>query len=122
MEFLFNTIEVSDIEKSFEFYKEVIGLKVARRIKPQDNMEIIFLEDEKGNTVELVDYKDQSVEDRAGKSNIKMGFAVEDLDKTIKYLNKEGIEIIEGPIPIENGRFVDITDPDGIKIGLYDFE
>ena len=122
MEFLFNTIEVSDIERSFEFYKKVIGLKVARRIKPQDNMEIIFLEDENGNTVELVDYKDQSVEDRAGKSNIKMGFAVEDLDKTIEFLKKEDIDIIEGPIPIENGRFIDITDPDGIKIGLYDFE
>jgi lactoylglutathione lyase len=122
MEFLFNTIEVSDIEKSFEFYKNVIELELVRRIKPQDNMEIIFLEDEKGNTVELVDYKDQSVEDRAGKSNIKMGFAVQDLDKTIEFLNKEGIEIIEGPVPIENGRFVDITDPDGIKIGLYDFE
>lgn len=122
MEFLFNTIEVSDIEKSFEFYKKVIGLELARRIEPQEGMEIIFLEDKKGNTVELVDYKVQKVEDKAGKSNIKMGFAVDDLDKTIEFLNKEGIDIIEGPVPIENGRFVDITDPDGIKIGLYDFE
>lgn len=122
MEFLFNTIEVSDIEKSFEFYKKVIGLELARRIKPQEGIEIIFLEDKKGNTVELLDYKDQKLEDRTGKSNIKMGFAVDDLDKTIKFLNKEGIDIIEGPVPIENGRFVDIIDPDGIKIGLYDFE
>ncbi|MCF8001784.1 MAG: VOC family protein [Halanaerobiales bacterium] len=122
MEFLFNTIEVSDLEKSFEFYKNVIGLELARRIKPQEGMEIIFLEDEKGHTVELLDYKEQKIEDKAGKLNIKMGFAVDDLDKTIKFLNKKGIDIIEGPVPIENGRFVDITDPDGIKIGLYDFE
>ncbi len=122
MGFLFNTIQVSDIEESFEFYKKVLGLELARRIKPQKGMEIIFLEDEKGHTVELVDYKDQNVKDRTGKSNIKMGFAVEDLDKTIEFLNKERIDVIEGPVPIENGRFVDITDPDGIKIGLYDFE
>ncbi|MFO7814325.1 MAG: VOC family protein [Halanaerobiales bacterium] len=122
MEFLFNTVEVSDIEKSFEFYKKILGLELARRIKPREGMEIIFLEDKQGHTVELLEYKDQNVDYRAGKSNIKMGFAVDDLDKTIEFLNKEGIDIIKGPVPIENGRFVDITDPDRIKIGLYDFD
>jgi len=121
MDFLFNTIEVADIEKSFKFYTEILNLKLSRRFKPRSGVEIIFLEDEQGNNVELIEYKEQQNPDSKKESKIKMGFGVEDLDQTIKFLNDKKIAIKEGPIQIKDGRFINIEDPDGVMIGLYEF-
>lgn len=121
MDFLFNTIEVADIEKSLQFYTEILNLELARRFKPRPGVEIIFLEDEQGNNVELIEYKERKNPDSKKESKIKMGFGVEDLDQTIKFLNDKKIAIKEGPIQIKDGRFINIEDPDGVMIGLYEF-
>jgi len=52
MDFIFNTIEVSDIDKSFNFYKDILNLKLSRRFSPIEGVEIIFLEDGKGYELE----------------------------------------------------------------------
>lgn len=122
MDFLFNTIVVSDLERSFKFYKDIIGLKLKRRFKTDQGVEIIFLEDSKGSSLELIKYGSNQDIDKNIKSKVKIGFAVDDLDQTIKDLKDKGIEIVEGPVEIQNGRFVDIKDPNGVLIGLYDFE
>ena len=121
MDFLFNTIEVADIEKSFQFYTEILNLKLSRRFEPRSGVEIIFLEDEQGNNVELIEYKEQQNPDSKKESKIKMGFGVEDLDQTIEFLNDKKIAIKEGPIQIKDGRFINIEGPDGVMIGLYEF-
>lgn len=122
MDFLFNTIVVSDLERSSKFYKDIIGLKLKRRFKTDQGVEIIFLEDSKGSSLELIKYGSNQDIDKNIKSKVKIGFAVDDLDQTIKDLKDKGIEIVEGPVEIQNGRFVDIKDPNGVLIGLYDFE
>jgi lactoylglutathione lyase len=122
MNFLFNTIEVSDIDKSYQFYTEIIELKLSRRFKPSEDVEIIFLEDKKGSSVELIEYKNQESYEKNNKSKIKMGFGVDNLDKTINFLKEKDIEIKEGPVQIKDGRFVNIKDPDGVMIGLYEFK
>ncbi|MCF8008797.1 MAG: VOC family protein [Halanaerobiales bacterium] len=122
MDFLFNTILVSDLEKSFNFYKDIIGLNLEKRFKTDKEVEIIFLEDSKGSSLELIKYGSNQDIDKNIKSKVKIGFAVDNLDQTIKDLKDKRIEIIEGPVEIKNGRFIDIKDPNGVLIGLYDFE
>ena len=122
MEFLFNTIEVADLDQSCEFYTEVLNLEVVRRIEPEEGVKIIFLEDGEENTVELIERSGESKADKAKESKIKMGFGVEDLDQTIRFLQGKGIAIKEGPVQIKGGRFINIEDPDGVMIGLYEFK
>ncbi len=43
MKFCWVTINVKDMEKSLHFYQEIIGLNINRRMKPNSDMEIIFL-------------------------------------------------------------------------------
>ena len=43
MTYCWTTITVTDFEKSVAFYRDVIGLKVARRMQPNPDMEIAFL-------------------------------------------------------------------------------
>jgi len=122
MEFLFNTIEVADLDQSYEFYSEILKLEVVRRIEPEEGVKIIFLEDGEENTVELIERSGESKADKAKESKIKMGFGVEDLGQTIRFLQEKGIEIKEGPVQIKGGSFINIEDPDGVMIGLYEFK
>lgn len=122
MNFLFNTIEVSDLDKSFDFYKEILNLKLSRKIKPEEDVEIVFLEDDKGSTIELIEYQSKKNLNKEKDSKIKMGFSVDDLEETVEFLNERNVEIIEGPIQIKGGRFINIKDPDGVLIGFYEFK
>ncbi len=56
MEFLFNTIEVADLDKSYEFYNEILNLEVVRKIEPEKGVKIIFLEDEEEKFVGILLY------------------------------------------------------------------
>ncbi|HKL12042.1 MAG TPA: VOC family protein [Halanaerobiales bacterium] len=122
MDFLFNTIEVSKLEKSFDFYTEILNLEVARRIEPEEGVKIVFLEDQNKNTIELIEREGRVKPIEEKESKIKMGFGVDNLDKTIEFLKRKDIEIKAGPFQIKGGRFINIEDPDGVMIGLYEFE
>lgn len=43
MTYCWTTITVTDLKKSLAFYQDVIGLKIARRMQPNPDMEIVFL-------------------------------------------------------------------------------
>lgn len=121
MDFLFNTISVSDIEKSMQFYTEILNLNLSRRFQPRPGVEIVFLEDEKVSCVELIEHEDQETPNNKKESKIKMGFEVKNLNDTIDFLKTKNIKIQEGPVKIKDGRFINIQDPDGVMIGLYEF-
>jgi lactoylglutathione lyase len=118
MKFCWTTIKVRDIKKSLSFYQEVIGLKLNKSIKPNEEMEIAFLGD--GDTqVELIYYKNNS-EINFGK-DISLGFEVESTDKFTEFLNTRGIKIHSGPFqPNPSIRFIYIQDPDGLMIQLVE--
>ena len=45
MKFVWVTMMVSDLEKTQKFYEEIVGLKPMRKLKTDDNTEIVFLGD-----------------------------------------------------------------------------
>jgi lactoylglutathione lyase len=114
MKFCWTTISVSNIEKSITFYQDIIGLKLTRRIQPNEEMDIAFLGE--GDTqVELV-YNKQNTSPDFG-SDISLGFVTESTEQSIKELTIKGINIHSGPFqPNPFIRFFYIQDPDGLKI------
>jgi lactoylglutathione lyase len=102
------------MEKSLEFYQEIAGLRISRRLKPNDEMEIAFLGDG-GTQIELI------CNTAAGKTNIgndiSLGFTVESTAKFAEFLDGKGIKIHSGPFqPNPFIRFFYVLDPDGLRI------
>ena len=120
MKFLWTTIYVKDMEESFDFYREIVGLSLINRMGAGPGMEILFLGD--GETkVELI-YKKDCGEIDLGK-DISLGFSVDSLDEKIAFIKEKGFEIHSGPFqPNPKTRFFFILDPNGLKIQFVEGE
>jgi len=114
MKFCWVTINVSNMERSLQFYTELIGLTIERTFQAGPTMQIAFLGD--GETkVELICNSAQQHPEHG--KDISIGFEVESLDRMIEILNEKKITITAGPIqPNPHIRFLYVLDPDGVKI------
>lgn len=114
MKFCWTTINVTDMDRSISFYRDIVGLRVVRRVEPNPDMELAFLGE--GDTqVELICHKD-AAEVELGK-DISLGFVVESLDDFSEELKTKNIGIHSGPFqPNPFIRFLFVLDPDGLKI------
>lgn len=111
MEFTFahNNFNVLDLEKSLAFYKEVLGLKEARRFEPADgSFVLVYLTDGKTpHQLELTWLRDRKEPYNLGENEFHLAFVVEDFDAAyekhkamgcIVYENKDmGIYFIVDP-------------------------
>ncbi|MBN1524545.1 MAG: VOC family protein [Spirochaetales bacterium] len=114
MKFCWTTINVSDMEKSLAFYRDIIGLTINRRMSPNSDMELAFLGD--GDTqLELICNKKNT--DISHGKDISLGFVVDSTEKFTAFLQSKEIALHSGPFqPNPNIRFVYALDPDGLKI------
>lgn len=108
------TINVKDMEKSLHFYREIIGLGINRRFKPDNDSEIIFLGD--GDTkIELI-YKSKP-QNIAISEGISLGFEVNSIEQFNEVLKRNDISIHSGPFqPNSSIKFIYVLDPNGLKI------
>jgi lactoylglutathione lyase len=103
---------VDDFDKSLEFYRDKLGLKV----KSQDGKfanfklgetELAIFEKSEATSMFAAEYM------KSGGGAV-LGFQVEDVGETCKELKTKGIEIFEGPKTAEWGQTVAyFLDPDG---------
>lgn len=122
MKFLFSTVSVKNMEESLKFYTEIVMLKEERRQSPRQGVDIVFLKDDIGNRVELIDnmYERPSFAPESN-SIVTLCFEVDSLEKTKKLLEQKGVEIKKGPRPLPSGgSFIIVDDPNGIEIGFYE--
>lgn len=114
MKLLWITLKVSNMEKSLNFYQNIVGLSIDKRFSPGPGMEIVFLRE--GETaVELICSKENDASSYG--NDISMGFEVESLDKFSEFLTENNISIKSGPFqPNPHVKFLYVEDPDGMKI------
>jgi len=116
------------MNRSIDFYTKLMGLKLMnRREIPQNNAEIAFLQDQegKGAKLELTFYHKQKkfiqaeYEDRLFDH---LALEVEDMNKMIDNLRKEGITVTDEPFRLgATGPVIAfIEDPDGTLIELIE--
>lgn len=117
MKFLWTTLAVSDMNRSIQFYEEIVGLQLKRRNQIGPGVEIAFLgTDAQNETVVELHAETEGKTPDCGKG-ISMGFTVEDLDAAMALMKEKGIEIVAGPIqPNPKIRFFFIEDPNGVRI------
>ena len=114
MNFCWVTINVKDMDKSISFYKDIIGLKINRKMNPMPGTELAFLGND-GTEIELI--RNEKNNNPQYGNDISLGFVVESLDKMIEFLNEKGIAIHSGPFqPNPMLKFIYVLDPNGVKV------
>lgn len=126
--FVHASIRTSNVERSIDFYTQLLGLKVlSRREIKQTNSEIVFLQDPKGEgcTLELTFYRDQKkftqpeYEERLFDH---LGFTVSNINQTLAAMRKENVTVTDEPFKLgPNGPTIAfVEDPDGTLIELIE--
>jgi glyoxylase I family protein len=130
-------ILVSDFERSFKFYTEVLGCKVTSRRKREDGSESAFLRFDEthhdfviGSAPKGVDVS--STVGQRERLIQQIAFEVENRDefmKALAHLHTKGVKIVNGPLThgIESGGNIEgsgsrsfyFNDPDGNRLEIF---
>jgi len=121
--FMYIGIRVTDLERSIDFYTNILGMKVSGRSKiEQTKGETVGLQTEKdGFTLELNYYEKDSPYNTkyvVGEGLDHLSFKVDDLDKALEEAKKAGHRTIL-QMKADGGRWAYIEDPDGNWIELF---
>ena len=122
-EFAYVGIRVTNLQKSIDFYTQVLGMKVTGRGKvEQTKGETVGLQSEKDCfTLELNFYEKDSPYNAkyiVGEGLDHLAFKVDNLDKALKEAQSAGYRTVL-KIKADGGQWAYIEDPDGIWIELF---
>lgn len=125
MRMLHTMLRVGDLDKSIQFYTEVMGMKLLRR---NDNEEyrytlafVGYQEESEGTVLELTHNWDTSEYD-LGTGYGHIALEVEDIYATCNVIENLKGKITRAPGPVKGGKTVIafVEDPDGYKIELIE--
>ena len=122
------SVRTKNMDKSIDFYTRLLGLTlVSRREIPQNNAEIAFLRDSKGEgaMLELTCYHTQKKyfqPDYEERLFDHLAFEVKDVYKSLDVMRKEKVTITDEPFRLsQNGTLIAfVEDPDGTLIELIE--
>lgn len=110
---------LNDLEKSVNFYKEILGLDEIRRHKSPRGSELVFLKAAGSDeTIELCHFPNSGAV-VVQPDLTHLAFEVESLEEFGKHLAAHGLKYSDGPTMKENGGgFAFIDAPEGYEIEL----
>jgi catechol 2,3-dioxygenase-like lactoylglutathione lyase family enzyme len=124
-------IMTNDLQRSVEFYTEVLGFSVSARIEMDDvGFSAIFVE-KNGIKIELMGYRDK-IPERSEGIEIKLGgslipindhitFSVDEIEATVTELREKGVLFFLEPVQLEGGmKIASFKDPGGVLIELVE--
>jgi glyoxylase I family protein len=116
---------VGDLDRSLNFYANLLGLKPVLRKPGKDGAELAFL-DAGGGMLEMAAPAggvERAVDVPSGRAGLRhLTFRFENVDEIFARLEAAGVEMIERPRPAANSevlrRVAFCRDPDGIIVEL----
>ncbi len=112
------TIRVNDIERAEEFYGEILGFELIRKMGKSMSVYQIGEED----TLVLVEaetsYDPTSRDYRVDHFGFYLD-SEEEVDEMAAYFREQEVSVLSGPANRKRGRFVFISDPDGNMIEFF---
>ena len=117
MKYLHTMVRVTDLEKSLQFYRDALGLKVIRSNEyPNGRFTLVYLaaEGDEDAQVELT-YNWDPEEYTGGRNFGHLAYAVKDIYATCEKLQAHGVIILRPP---RDGRMAFVRSPDNISIEL----
>ncbi|HGY5536616.1 MAG: lactoylglutathione lyase [Prochlorococcus sp.] len=123
MRMLHTMLRVGNLDRSLQFYTEVLGMNLLRRKDyPSGRFTLAFVGyGEEGNTTVLElthNWDKEHYELGEGYGHIALG--VEDIQSTCSAISKRGGRVVREPGPMKHGSTVIafVEDPDGYKVEL----
>jgi len=124
-------IITNDLQKSVEFYTDVLGFSVSAKIEMDDIGFSAFFVEKNGSKIELMGYRDEipkrseGIEIKLGGSSIPINdhitFSVDDIEATLTDLKEKGVTFSLGPVQLEGGmKLASFKDPNGVLIELVE--
>lgn len=126
MTFAHVSIRASDMERTLDFYTNILGMVLQRRREiPQNRAEVAFLKDHCGEfSLELTHYNDQTDYQQAEymkRTFDHLAFKVEDLGGLVERIKKAGYNVTDEPFELSPGNWLAfIEDPDGTLIEIIE--
>lgn len=123
MRFLHTMLRVGNLEKSIEFYTQVMGMKLLRKNDyPDGKFTLAFLgygEESETTVLELTHNWDTSSYD-LGNGFGHLAIAVDDVYKACERIRTAGGKVVREPGPMQHGSTIlaFVEDPDGYKLEL----
>lgn len=110
---------LNDLERTVQFYKEVLGLEEVRRHKSPRGSELVFLKaPESEELIELCHFP-QSGPVQVQPDLTHLAFEVDSLEDFGKHLAKLGLKYSDGPhLKPDGGGIAFIDAPEGYEIEL----
>ena len=109
----YSTMIVKSLEESVKFYRDVLGFKEGYHVDLPNGGCITIMESE-GASVELIENTNFPV------GLYSIGTDVDDIDETIRHLEKNGYQTT-GPVnPTTVGKQTFVLDPNGVRICLIE--
>ena len=123
MRILHTMIRVGDLEKSLQFYTELLGMKLLRRRDyPSGRFTLAFVGygDEAENAVIELTHNWDTNQYALGEGYGHIALGVEDIYSTCTAIAERGGRVVRQPGPMKHGSTVIafIEDPDGYKVEL----
>jgi predicted enzyme related to lactoylglutathione lyase len=109
----FVSYEVSDLDRSVEFYRDMLGLKLLRR-----NDEFSWAEFDLVQTT-LALYAPGKPEGRAPMQSGMLYIAVDSVQNAVEHLLARGVQVVFGPVDTPVCEMAGLLDPDGNRVGLH---
>lgn len=110
---------VNDIQKSVQFYRDVLGLEEVRRSKSPRGSELVFLKAPQSEELIEICYFPDSGPVQVQPDLTHLGFEVDSLEAFGAHLEKLGLKFSDGPTYKDNGGgFAFIDAPEGYEVEL----
>ena len=116
----YTAIEVTNIDRSINFYTKVLGMRVASRRKVAETKgELAILESARSDHwIEINCYENHQYE--SGDALDHIAFQVPSLEKALAELKTKGIKPISYTRESPRSKWTYIRDPDGIWIEIFE--
>ncbi len=112
------TIRVNEIERAEEFYGQILGFELVRKMGQSMAVYKIGSEDTLVIVEAETSYDPNSRDFRVDHIGFYLDSA-EKVDEMSKYLRENEVTILSGPSNRKKGRFVFASDPDGNMIEFF---
>jgi predicted enzyme related to lactoylglutathione lyase len=121
MKFSRVVIKVADYRRSFEFYHDILGLRLTSSWQRKDSWGALFSAG--SGIVEIIWFPSGDEFDdcnyRLERKKISVDFEVNDIDILFQRISESGVEIIREPFDAPWGfRVFSISDPDGVTVSF----
>lgn len=123
MRLLHTMIRVGNLDRSIEFYTQILGMKLLRKKEyPEGKFTLAFVGygDEKDNTAIELTYNWDTSQYNIGEGFGHLAIEVPDVYKACEEIKNKGGEIIRPAGPMKHGTSIlaFVKDPDGYEIEL----